>query len=119
LDAERLIFLEETGVDTSTTPTRGWAPKRRPTTTVVLAMGLDDLGGSLAFPDAMDEQAFRAATRSRRWGRSSGTACVASPPGRPRTCVRPSPTPSITSRPEIFTDGFGSQGCMPCRGKPL
>ncbi|MDG3005483.1 IS630 family transposase [Paludisphaera mucosa] len=66
----RLIFLDETGVDTTMTPTRGWAPKGRrvegsapgscSTTTVVSAMGLDGLRGSLAFPGAMDEPAFRA-----------------------------------------------------------
>lgn len=69
LDAKRLIFLDETGVDTTMTPTHGWAPRGRrvegsapkswSTTTVVSAMGLDGLRGSLAFPGAMDEQAFQ------------------------------------------------------------
>lgn len=69
LDAKRLIFLDEAGVDASMTPTHGWGPKGRrvegsapkswSTTTVVSAMGLDGIRGSLAFPGAMDEPAFR------------------------------------------------------------
>lgn len=64
----RLIFLDETGVDTSMTSKYGWAPKGRrvegsapkswSTTTVVSAIGLDGVRGTLAFPGAMDEQAF-------------------------------------------------------------
>lgn len=69
LDAKRLIFLDETGVDASMTPTRGWAPRGRrvegsapkswATTTVVSAIGLDGVRGSLAFPGAMDEPTFQ------------------------------------------------------------
>jgi len=69
LDAKRLVFLDEAGVDTSMTPTHGWAPRGRrvegsapkswSTTTVVSALGLDGVRGSLAFPGAMDEPAFR------------------------------------------------------------
>jgi transposase len=69
LDARRLIFLDEAGIDTSMTPTRAWAPRGRraegsapkswSTTTVVSAMGLDGVRGSIAFAGAMDEPAFR------------------------------------------------------------
>jgi transposase len=64
----RLVFLDETGFNTSMTPKYGWAPKGRrvegsapkswSTTTLVSAVGLDGLRGSLAFPGAMDEAAF-------------------------------------------------------------
>lgn len=69
MDAEQLIFLDESGVDTSMTPIHGWAPKGRrvegsapkswQTTTIIAAIGLDGLKGSLAFPGAMDEPAFQ------------------------------------------------------------
>ncbi len=64
----RLVFPDETGFNTSMTPKYGWvpkgdrvegsAPKSWSTTTLVSAVGLDGLRGSLAFPGAMDEQAF-------------------------------------------------------------
>ncbi|AMV40929.1 IS630 family transposase [Planctomyces sp. SH-PL62] len=73
LDAKRLVFLDEAGVDASMTPTRGWAPRGRrvegsapkswSTTTVVSALGLDGLRGSSAFPGAMDEPASRTYVR--------------------------------------------------------
>lgn len=68
LDAKRLVFLDESGLRTSMTPTRAWAPRGRraegavprswTSTTVIAALGLDGVRGVLAFPGALDESAF-------------------------------------------------------------
>lgn len=59
LDARRLMFLDEAGVDTSMTPHHGWAPKGRRVVARPQVVIDDGPRGSPAFPGAMDEPAFR------------------------------------------------------------
>ena len=69
IDAKRLIFLDETGVNTAMTPTHAWAPRgERATgsvpnswgsTTVIAAVGLDGVKAPLVFPGATDTTAFQ------------------------------------------------------------
>ena len=69
IDAKRLIFLDETGVNTAMTPTHAWAPRGEratgsvPTswgsTTVIAAVGLDGVKAPLVFPGATDTTAFQ------------------------------------------------------------
>lgn len=69
IDAKRLIFLDETGVNTAMTPTHAWAPRgeRAPgaiptawgSTTVISAVGLDGVKASIVFPGATDAAAFQ------------------------------------------------------------
>ena len=69
IDAKRLIFLDETGVNTAMTPTHAWAPRgeRAPgsvptswgSTTVIAAVGLDGVKAPLVFPGATDTTAFQ------------------------------------------------------------
>jgi transposase len=69
IDPERLVFLDETGVNTSMTRSHAWAPRGEraggsvPTswsaTTVIAAMGLDGVKAPLVFPGATDTTAFQ------------------------------------------------------------
>jgi transposase len=69
IDAKRLIFLDETGINTAMTPTHAWAPRgeRAPgsvptswgSTTVIAAVGLDGVKAPLVFPGATDTTAFQ------------------------------------------------------------
>jgi transposase len=62
-DAKRLVFLDETGLNTSMTTAYGWAPRgarvegRVPTswstTTLVAAIGLTGVAGSMTLPGAL------------------------------------------------------------------
>jgi transposase len=68
IDARRLVFLDETGLNTSMSPTHGWAPKGErvagsvpkswTTTTLVSAMALDGVRASMVFPGAIDRAVF-------------------------------------------------------------
>src|SRR5215471_10482223 len=66
---KRLVFVDETGVNTSMTRSHAWAPRGEraggsvPTTwsatTVIAAMGLDGVKAPLVFPGATDTTAFQ------------------------------------------------------------
>ena len=69
IDAKRLVFVDETGINTAMTPTHAWARRGKraigsvPTTwgstTVIAALGLDGVRAPLVFPGATDTQAFQ------------------------------------------------------------
>ena len=69
MDAKRLVFVDETGINTAMTPTHAWARRGKraigsvPTswgsTTVIAALGLDGVRAPLVFPGATDTQAFQ------------------------------------------------------------
>ena len=69
IEAKRLVFLDETGVDTAMTPTHAWAsrgeravgsvPTSWGSTTVIAAIGLDGVKAPLVFPGATDTPAFQ------------------------------------------------------------
>jgi transposase len=69
IEPKRLVFVDETGVDTAMTPTHAWAPRGKravgsvPTswgsTTVVAALGLDGVRAPLVFRGATDTAAFQ------------------------------------------------------------
>lgn len=68
IDARRLVFVDETGVNTAMTPSHAWAPRGEraigsvPTswgsTTVIAALGLDGVRAPFVFQGATDTQAF-------------------------------------------------------------
>lgn len=68
IDARRLIFLDETGINTAMTPRHAWAsrgeravgsvPTSWGSTTVIAAIGLDGVKAPLVFPGATDAPAF-------------------------------------------------------------
>jgi transposase len=69
IESKRLIFVDETGVNTAMTPTHAWAPRGERayssvptswgTVTVIAALGLDGVRAPLAFPGATDAAAFQ------------------------------------------------------------
>lgn len=69
IDAKRLQFLDETGIDTAMTPTHAWAPRGERavgsvpgtwgSTTVIAVLGLDGVKAPLVFPGAVDATAFQ------------------------------------------------------------
>ena len=69
IEAKRLVFIDETGVNTAMTPTHAWArrgeraegsvPSSWGSTTVIAALGLDGVRAPLIFPGATDTQAFQ------------------------------------------------------------
>ena len=69
IEAKRLVFVDETGVNTAMTPTHAWArrgerakgsvPSSWGSTTVIAALGLDGVRAPLVFPGATDAQAFQ------------------------------------------------------------
>jgi transposase len=69
IDAKRLVFVDETGINTAMTPSHAWAPRgqraigsvptRWGSTTVIAALGLDGVRAPLVFPGATDTQAFQ------------------------------------------------------------
>ena len=69
IEAKRLVFVDETGVNTAMTPTHAWArrgeraegsvPSAWGSTTVIAALGLDGVRAPLIFPGATDTQAFQ------------------------------------------------------------
>ena len=73
MDAQRLYFLDETGLTTTMAAAYGWAhrgqrvvaavPTSWTTTTLISAIGLDGVAASMALPGAIDEAAFGAFVR--------------------------------------------------------
>jgi len=69
IEPKRLVFVDETGVNTAMTPTYAWAlrgeralgsvPTSWGTLTVIAALGLDGVRTPLAFPAATDTVAFQ------------------------------------------------------------
>ncbi len=69
IEPKRLVFVDETGVNTAMTPTYAWPPRGEralgsvPTSwgtlTVIAALGLDGVRAPLAFPGATDTAAFQ------------------------------------------------------------
>jgi len=69
IEPKRLVFVDETGVNTAMTPTRAWAPRGERasgsvptswgTVTVIAALGLGGVRAPLAFPGATDTAAFQ------------------------------------------------------------
>ena len=69
IEAKRLVFVDETGVNTAMTPTHAWTrrgeraegsvPSAWGSTTVIAALGLDGVRAPLIFPGATDTQAFQ------------------------------------------------------------
>ena len=69
MDAKRLVFVDETGINTAMTPSHAWArrgeraigsvPTSWGSTTVIAALGLDGVRAPLVFPGATDTQAFQ------------------------------------------------------------
>jgi transposase len=69
IKAKRLIFVDETGVNTAMTPTHAWAPRGERaigqvpaswgTLTFIAALGLGGVRAPLAFPGATDTAAFQ------------------------------------------------------------
>ena len=69
IETKRLVFVDETGVNTAMTPTHAWArrgeraegsvPSAWGSTTVIAALGLDGVRAPLIFPGATDTQAFQ------------------------------------------------------------
>ena len=69
MDAKRLVFVDETGINTAMTPTHAWArrgqraigsvPTSWGSTTVIAALSLDGVRAPLVFPGATDTQAFQ------------------------------------------------------------
>jgi transposase len=68
IDAKRLVFVDETGVNTAMTPSHAWAPRGRravgsvphswASTTVIAALGLEGVRAPFVFQGATDTQAF-------------------------------------------------------------
>jgi transposase len=68
IEPERLVFVDETGVTTAMTPTRGRAPRGErveaaapaswESVTVIAAMGLDGVRAPLAFPGSVNAATF-------------------------------------------------------------
>lgn len=68
IDAKRLVFVDETGINTAMTPSHAWAPRGRravgsvphswASTTVIAASGLDGVRAPFVFQGATDTQAF-------------------------------------------------------------
>ena len=66
---KRLVFVDETGINTAMTPTHAWArrgqraigsvPTSWGSTTVIAALSLDGVRAPLVFPGATDTQAFQ------------------------------------------------------------
>ena len=69
IEAKRLVFVDETGVNTAMTPTHAWArrgkraegsvPSLWGSTTVIAALGQDGVRAPLVFPEATDTEAFQ------------------------------------------------------------
>ena len=69
IDAKRLVFVDETGIEHGDDATHAWARRAKraigsvPTswgsTTVIAALGLDGVRAPLVFPGATDTQAFQ------------------------------------------------------------
>ena len=69
IDAKRLVFVDETGINTAMTPSHAWArrgertigsaPASWGTVTVIAALGLDGVRAPLAFPGSTDTAAFQ------------------------------------------------------------
>jgi len=69
IEPKRLVFVDETGVNTAMTPTRAWAPRGERasgsvptswgTVTVIAALGRGGVRAPLAFPGATDTAAFQ------------------------------------------------------------
>ena len=69
MDAKRLVFVDETGINTAMKPTDAWARRGKRdigsvrtswgSTTVIAALGLDDERAPLVLPGATDTQAFQ------------------------------------------------------------
>lgn len=69
IEPKRLVFVDETGVNTAMTPTHAWSPRGErasgtvPTSwgtlTFIAALGLDGVRAPLAFPGATDAAAFQ------------------------------------------------------------
>jgi transposase len=69
IEPKRLIFVDETGVNTVMSPTQAWAPRGErafssvptswATVSVIAALGLDGVRAPLAFPGATDAAAFQ------------------------------------------------------------
>jgi transposase len=69
IEPKRLVFVDETGINSAMTPTHAWAPRGErasgsvPTSwgtlTVIAALGLDGVRAPLAFPGATDAAAFQ------------------------------------------------------------
>ena len=80
IEAKRLVFVDETGVNTAMTPTHAWArrgeraegsvPSAWGSTTVIAALGLDGVRAPLIFPGATDTQAFQTYV-DQCWSRNS------------------------------------------------
>ena len=70
IEPKRLVFVDETGVNTVMTPTHAWAPRGEravgsiptswETVTVIAALGLRGVRAPLAFPGATDTATFQA-----------------------------------------------------------
>jgi transposase len=68
IDAKRLVFVDETGINTAMTPTHAWAPRGQravgsvphswASTTVIAALALDGVRAPFVFQGATDTQAF-------------------------------------------------------------
>jgi transposase len=68
IDARRLVFVDETGINTAMTPSHAWAPRGQraigsaprswAATTVIAALGLDGVRAPFVFQGATDTQAF-------------------------------------------------------------
>jgi hypothetical protein len=69
IEPKRLVFVDETGVNTAMTPTHAWAPRGERavgsvptswgTVSVIAALGLGGVRAPLAFPAATDTAAFQ------------------------------------------------------------
>jgi transposase len=69
IEPKRLVFVDETGVNTAMTPTHAWAPRGERavssvptswgTVSVIVALGLGGVRAPLAFPGATDTAAFQ------------------------------------------------------------
>lgn len=69
IEAERLVFVDETGVTTAMTATHAWAPRGEravdsapgswESVTVIAALGLDGVRAPVAFPGSTDTAAFQ------------------------------------------------------------
>ena len=99
IEAKRLVFVDETGVNTAMTPTHAWArrgeraegsvPSSCGSTTVIAALGLDGVRAPLIFPGATDTQAIPDLCES---GAGPGT-----PPGG-RGGLRQPQSPPLSAR---------------------
>lgn len=79
LDARSLVFVDETGTNTSLSPIYAWAKKGRrahcsvprnrgKSTTVLLSMSLEGMGPLLAVEGATNAKVFETSTGSEFWG---------------------------------------------------